>query len=82
MVVTSPIATAIENKVISITPAANPIEAITSSTIPLPFIRNPIARLTSRLNPTIFAPMYPAAILVTIATPSSAEKRGIALTRD
>jgi hypothetical protein len=32
------------------------------------------------LNLTIFAPMYPATIFMTIATPSSAEKRGDGLT--
>jgi hypothetical protein len=46
MLVIRPIATVIENKLMSITPAEDPIAAITSSTMPRPFIRKPIAGLT------------------------------------
>jgi hypothetical protein len=39
-----------ENIVESIIPEENPIDAITNSTIPLPFIRKAIAKLSSLEN--------------------------------
>ena len=50
IVVAHPIVTVMENIVESIMPEENPIDAITNSTIPLPFIRKAIARLSSLEN--------------------------------
>jgi hypothetical protein len=50
IVVAHPIVTVIEKIVESIIPEVKPIEAITNSTIPLPFMRNAMAKLSSFEN--------------------------------
>jgi hypothetical protein len=57
--VIQPIVTVIENRVESIIPDVNPIAAMTSSTIPLPFMIKAIAKLSSFVNLINLEPMYP-----------------------
>jgi hypothetical protein len=79
-VVIQPIVTVIENIVESIIPEENPIDAITSSTIPLPFIRKAIAKHSSFENLISLEPMYPPPTLESTAVIVSTMKKGSMLT--
>lgn len=81
MVVITPIATATEKSFVSNMPAENPMDAITNSTIPLPFIRNPIDKHCSLLNLANLAPSDPPPTLPIIATARRDKNIGIALRR-
>ena len=81
MVVIIPIATATEKSLTSNMPEENPIDAITNSTIPLPFMRNPIDKLCSLLNLASLAPSEPPPTLPIIATARRDNNNGIVVRR-